>query len=153
MTVLTMGIAASSCSDDSCYDNGSSLPLATCYVGNSQQTIGGLTIKGIGALGDSLLLDSAAVKEVYLPLRATVGTTSYVLSRWLTTDTVTTLYSDTLTLDYEPIEYFHSVECGAMYNFDIKRVTCTKHAIDSVVLLTNHVTNSPAPALRIHFAQ
>ena len=66
MLALTLGAAMVACNDTSCYENGSSLPLAALYVGDSQQTIGGFTVMGIGAPGDSLILDSATVKEVYL---------------------------------------------------------------------------------------
>ena len=38
-----------------------------------------------------------------------------------------------------------------MYNFNIKRVTFTDNAIDSVVMLKTMVTNSIDPAMRIHF--
>jgi hypothetical protein len=140
------------CGDNSCYDNGSSLPLATCYVGRSQQTVTGLTIMGIGAPGDSLIADSDALDEVYLPLRASVGNTSYVISRWVGAGTpMAQQLHDTLTLSYEPIIFFHSEECGAMYNFNIHGLSCTTHGIDSVVLLNSLITNSRMPSLRIHF--
>lgn len=144
-----MAIAACSCSDDSCYDNASSLPVATTYVGSSQQTVSGLTLMGIGVPGDSLLLDSASVSEFYLPLRPSARTTNFKLLRWYHAAWV----ADTLTIDYEPIEYFHSLECGAMFNFDIERICFTTHAIDSIVLHTKLITNSRMPALRIYFAQ
>lgn len=144
-------IALPSCGDDSCYDNGSSLPLATCYVGDAKQSISGLTIKGIGAPGDSLLADSTTVSEIYLPLRASVGNTSYALCRWVQIGGNVIPFHDTIRVDYEAVPYFHSTECGAMYNFNIKRVTCTDNAIDSVVMLKTTVTNSVDPAMRIHF--
>ena len=144
-----MAIGTCSCTDDSCYDNGSSLPIATTYVGSSQQTVTGLTIMGIGVPGDSLLLDSASVSEFYLPLRPSASTTSFKLQRWYHNAWV----RDTLTIDYEPIEYFHSLECGAMFNFDIERVCHTTHAIDSIALLTKLITNSRTPAIRIYFTQ
>ena len=153
LSVLALTLGLGACSDDSCYDNGSSLPLATLHIGENQQTVTGLSIMGIGAPGDSLLVDSSSIKEVYLPLRASVGSTSYALWRWVMIDTVKTMLRDTITLDYEPVEYFHSIECGAMFNFDIKAVRTTHHGIDSVVLLTPQVTNSRTPALRIHFSQ
>ena len=153
--VLTLLLApcllVASCSNDSCYDNGSALPLAALYINDDQQTIRGLTVMGIGAPGDSLLIDSSSVDEVYLPLRASVETTSYALWRGIVIDTTIVVVRDTLTLDYKAIPYFHSVECGAMYNFDIQNVKHTHHGIDSVVLLKTLVTNSRTPALRIHF--
>ncbi len=150
--LVLLASGASSCGDDSCRDNGSSLPLAACYVGSSQQTVTGLTIMGIGVPGDSLLLDSATVNEVYLPLRASTTSTSFRLRRAVTANGVTTFYNDTLTLEYQSIEFFHSVECGAMFNFDVEHVSCTDHGIDSVVLVNNLITNSRRPALRIYFA-
>ena len=149
---ILLGIGSTACSDDSCYDNGSSLPLATFYVGDSQQTITGLTVMGIGAPGDSLLLDSTSASEIFLPLRASVNTSSFMLKRWKSNDPTIEPVTDTLSIDYQPIEYFHSIECGAMFNYDVKRLNCTTHGIDSVVLLTNLITNSRTPALRIHFA-
>ena len=152
IVLVLAALYLTACNDDSCYDNGSSLPLAAFYLGNGQQTITGLTIMGIGAPGDSLLADSSALKEVYLPLRASVGTTRYAISRWVGVGTaMAQQLHDTLTLDYEPIAYFHSAECGAMYNFNLHDVRCTINGIDSVVVITPLVTNSRTPALRIYF--
>lgn len=145
--MLALSIGYSSCSDESCHENGSSLPLAAFFMGNSQQTISGLTVMGIGVPGDSLLLDSASASQIYLPLQATTNSTSFLLRQWMARDSYV---DDTLTFDYKPIEFFHSMECGAMFNFDINSVTCTHHAVDSVVLLTNLITNSPTVALRIY---
>ena len=149
--LLVVALALASCSNDSCYDNGSSLPLATLHIGSSKQSIPGLSIMGIGAPGDSLLADSSTINEIYLPLRASVSETRFALWRTITTTTGQTVIRDTLTIGYEAIPYFHSIECGAMYNFDIRQVSHTRHGIDSVVVLTPLVTNTLTPALRIHF--
>ena len=45
LTLLALGWALVSCGDDSCYDNGSSLPLAAFYMDDNQTTVTGLTIK------------------------------------------------------------------------------------------------------------
>lgn len=144
-------LAITACNDDSCYDNGSSLPLAQCYINGGQMTLTGLTIKGIGVPGDSLLADGKSIKEVFLPLRANATSTSYALWRTFNSSSMTVVVRDTITLDYQAVPYFHSSECGAMYNFDINQVTHTTHGIDSVVMMTTHITNSRTPALRIHF--
>ena len=149
IAIITLVAALVACSDDSCPDNGSSLPLAACFVNGSQQTVTGLTVMGIGVPGDSLLADGEALKEIYLPLRAGATTTSYMVARRLNDST---LVSDTVTFDYQPIEFFHSIECGAMYNFDIKGVRHTGHGIDSVVVLTPLVTNARIPVMRIYFS-
>ena len=151
LTPLVLGVAA--CGDNSCYENGSSLPLAAFYLGEKQQTVIGLTIKGIGVPGDSLIADSSSLSEAYLPLRASVTSTAFDVSRWVADGTKMAWIHDTLTFDYQPVEYFHSVECGAMFNFDIKQVRHTTHGIDSVVLLNNLITNAVTPSIRIYFTQ
>ena len=150
--LIVLCTAMAACNNDTCYDNGSSLPLVTFYLSGSQQQVPGLTIMGIGAPGDSLLADSSTLNEIYLPLRATASTTRYAISRWVGAGTpMAQQLHDTLTLDYEPIAYFHSAECGAMYNFNLHDVRCTINGIDSVVVITPLVTNSRTPALRIYF--
>ena len=151
LLLIAGSMALPSCSDDSCYDNGSSLPLAVCYVGDVKQSISGLTVKGIGAPGDSLLADSNTISEIYLPLRASVSSTDYELCRWVLRGDNVTPFHDTIHVEYEAVPFFHSAECGAMFNFNIKRVTWTDNAIDSVVMLKTTVTNSVDPAMRIHF--
>ncbi len=148
--LIMLMLATIACSDDSCSDNGSSLPLATFYMNGNQQYISSLSIMGIGVPGDSLLANGTSINEAYLPLRATTSTTSYAIWRPSADGSIT--LRDTLTLNYEPIEYFHSIECGTMYNFDVQSISHTTHGIDSVVLLTPLITNSRTPALRIHFA-
>lgn len=145
--VIALASALCACSDNSCSENGSALPLATIYLAGNQQYIGGLTVKGIGVPGDSLLVDSGTVNQVYLPLRASATSTAYAL--WRTVNGV--VIADTLTITYTPIEYFHSIECGAMFNYEISDLTCTTHGIDSVVPVTTLVTNATTPVMRIYF--
>lgn len=151
MMLSPLGLGNTACSNDSCYDNGSSLPLVTFYLGDKQQTINGLTIKGIGVPGDSLIADSSSLSEAYLPLRASATTTAFALSRWVISEAGRVCIHDTLTFEYQPIEFFHSVECGAMFNFDIEQVCHTTHGIDSVILLNELITNAATPSLRIYF--
>ena len=149
MLVLLMGVA--SCNDDSCYENGSSLPLAEFYMNGAKSTITGITVMGIGVPGDSLLADSGSLNEIYLPLRASTSSTSYFIGRWATFEGERLEFVDTITIEYRPIEYFQSAECGAMFNFDVKHLSWTENAIDSVTLVTPMITNSITPAMRIHF--
>ena len=134
--LLAASVFLAACGDSSCYDNGSSLPLASLYMGKSQQVIPQLTVKGIGVPGDSLLADATTVSEIYLPLQASVTTTSFAFSHPVSDEIVV---RDTITFHYQPIAYFHSKECGAMYNFDINQVTHTTHGIDSVVMLFRNI--------------
>ena len=59
--LIVLCTAMAACNNDTCYDNGSSLPLVTFYLSGSQQQVPGLTIMGIGAPGDSLLADSSTL--------------------------------------------------------------------------------------------
>ena len=56
LTPLVLGVAA--CGDNSCYENGSSLPLAAFYLGEKQQTVIGLTIKHRSAEDQDLVIFS-----------------------------------------------------------------------------------------------
>ena len=62
-----------SCSDDSCFDNSSALPLAAFYQGSNAVTVTNLTVKGVGAPGDTLLAEAASLSRLYLPFRLDAG--------------------------------------------------------------------------------
>ena len=149
IAALAMLLAMASCSDGSCYDNGSSLPLVRFYASGTttQLSVQGLTIRGLDAPGDSVLVKNTATSEIYLPLRAT--TTS---CQWEFTYMEEDEPSDTLTLAYRPIPYFASAECGAMYNFEITSVTTTHHSIDSVQVVKPVIDNGSDVALRVFFS-
>ena len=151
LTLIAACTLLAACNNGGCYENGSSLPLASFYVGPKQATVTGLTVMGIGVPGDSLLADNAAMKEMYLPLRANATTTSYHIGRWVTINNVRTELKDTITFEYEAVPFFHSEECGAMYNFDIRGLHHTTRGIDSIVMITNTITNLPAPSMKIYF--
>ena len=142
-----MTLVAVSCSDSGCYNNGSSLPLVRFYASGStsQVKLSGVTIRGIDAPGDSLLVDNSVVDEIYLPLRATVNTTQLEFSF------PELEVADTLTLQYRAIPYFASVECGAMYNFELTSVTMTNHMADSVAVVKTVIDNGSDVAIRLFY--
>lgn len=145
--VLTLLAAAAlpACDDNGCYDNGSAIPLAKFIASGTTSAaiiVSPVTVAGIGAPGDSLLLDSVEVSETYLPLRATTETTAW---KFIFDNSI----ADTITFHYKPIPYFVGADCGAMYYFQINSVTTTCHVIDSVKLIKPLVTNSRAVSLHI----
>ena len=77
-------LAAGGCSTNDCGDNQNSLPLAGFYTSQDVPqaiSIDSISIYGLHAPGDSLLLDSAVrVSEVYLPFRIDEPATTYVIS-------------------------------------------------------------------------
>lgn len=146
---LLMAITlATACGDGSCYNNGSSLPLARFYTSGTTTTatVTALTVRGIGVPGDSLLIDSAATSEFFMPLRATTTVTQYELTYGRGQEA----RSDTITLHYRPIPYFASHECGAMYNYEVSGLEWTHHVTDSVTLAVSTITNAGTVALRIY---
>ncbi len=147
--LASLVLAAAACNDDSCYDNGNSLPLVKFYQsGSGAVTVSGVTLRGIGAPGDSIYASNESLSETYMPLRATTTSTQWVIE--VATSDSTTI-ADTLTVNYTPVPYFAGSECGAMYKFDLGTVTCTGNAIDSVVVIQSEVTNVSQETLRIYF--
>lgn len=142
-------VAFVSCGEGSCDDNGSAVPLAWFYGSGTTQraSVDNLTVNAIGAPGDTILINNKTVSELSLPLRVSTDRTQWCFT-FMTTDSI--FFTDTLTLVYRPIEYFASVECGAMYNFDLQQVTTTHHVIDSILVTQPHVTNVEQVNLRIY---
>lgn len=137
------------CGDGSCYDNGSAVPMARFYASGTttQLSANGLTVTAIGAPGDSLLVNNETVSELHLPLRASTTSTQWMLTFTIADDVTLT---DTVTINYRPVEYFANVECGAMYYFDITNVTTTHNVIDSITVPLPHVTHVDQLNLRIY---
>lgn len=149
--VAVAAVAVTACTDDGCSENTSSVPQAGFYVSgerNRPATITKLTVRGIGAPGDSAIIDTQTVSTVYLPLRLKTGKSQFVFDYY-----GDSLVNDTLTLDYTPVPYFVSKECGAMYNFEVKGVECTSHEIDSVVMPHSMLTNADGVKIRIYVKQ
>lgn len=148
---LTAALLAVACSDGSCYDNSSALPLVRFYAKGTttQVEVSNVTIRGIGVPGDSLLVDNDAVNEVYLPLRANADVTQWRFSYTVDADIE---LADTLTITYDAVPYFSSVECGAMYNFHLKSVELTGDYADSVAIVKPVIDNGTDVAIRMFFS-
>lgn len=147
---FTLTLLLTGCNDNSCYDNGSSLPLVRFYMSgkDANVSVSGVTLKGIGAPGDSIYASNETLNEAYLPLRATQKSTQWAITL---NGTGGTTVNDTITLDYNTAPFFASAECGAMFTFDLTRAECTHNIIDSVVIIRKDVTNVKAENLRIYF--
>lgn len=143
----------SSCNNDSCQSNSTSLPLAGFYssADGRKVSVDSLTIYGIGAPGDSAIVRCGrAVQQAYLPLRTTVSTTQYVL-QYEALGIPKPEYNDTITLTYDKRPYFEDSQCGALYVFDITSHSCTHHFVDSLVVRSSHITNLDVETLQIYF--
>lgn len=145
--VVAMGLAVvtTSCNNDNCIGNSTGIPLAGFYRDDKAVTINNLTVYGIGAPNDSLIINKESAKNVYLPLRLSTSSCKYVFNY-----NTEGLSNDTLTLDYDAIPYFESHECGAMYNFRITSMEHTTHAIDSVIIPEPLITNADIVSIKIY---
>ncbi len=142
--IMTLATIAS-CNNDNCSGNGSAIPLAGFYNGDKQVSIASLTVYGIGALNDSVIIDKTSASSVYLPLRLSSTNCQFVFN-YNTED----VKNDTLTLGYDAIPYFESHECGAMYNFRISSMEHTSNVIDSVKIPDPMITNADVVSIKIY---
>ena len=141
----SLAVVTTSCNNDNCIGNSTGIPLAGFYRDNKAVTLTNLTVFGIGAPNDSLIINKASAKNVYLPLRLSTSSCKYVFNY-----NTEGLSNDTLTLEYEAIPFFESHECGAMYNFRITSMEHTTHAIDSVIISEPLITNADVVSIKIH---
>ncbi len=140
------------CNSSGCINNQNSLPLAGFYSYSSLASISvsQITVGGVGAPGDSLIINNGTSSSVYLPFRAEQPETSFFIhynQESLDYDA----FNDTLTFAYNSIPYFASEECGAMFRYVITSFTYTKHLIDSVGLVDSVITNIDKERIRIYF--
>lgn len=145
---------AGGCTSGECLDNRNSLPLAGCYASlpePSAVSIDSVSIYGIGAPGDSVLLDSVkSLQQAHLPFRLGTGRTQYVI-HYLQRGLPEAASRDTLTFTYTERPYFVSEACGAVYYFEDVKATATSHFIDSVTCPAGRITNRNIENIRIYF--
>jgi hypothetical protein len=145
VAVVILAATMLSCNNDNCKGNSNGIPLAAFFDDDKQVSITNLTVYGIGAPNDSAIIRKTAASQVYLPLRITVPTCSYVFDY-----NDDGMLNDTITLNYDVIPYFESVECGSMYNFKITSWEYTQNAIDSVAIPNPLITNSDVVTIKIY---
>ncbi len=154
LTLFAALLLLEGCTTNDCNDNQNSLPLAGFYSSQAVPqaiSVDSISVYGLRAPGDSLLLDSAKnVQEVYLPFRIDEPTTTYVLSYHQKAISDSRL-NDTVTFRYRSEPYFVSIGCGAIYRYVMEGIDYTTHIIDSVTCPEGVITNAPMQNLRIYF--
>ncbi len=144
---------ASACSTSGCLDNGSALPLAGFYSSSEgkQIEINNIEIHGVGARNDSILLEYGTAKSsVYLPMRSDRKSTSWAII-YKQSNLAQMGITDTITFGYKSIAYFASMDCGAMYNYQVDSLSYTTNLIDSVVVTRPLINNADVESIRIYF--
>ncbi len=150
-TSLLSALAA--CNTNGCLENRNSVPLAGFY---SSATLKSITVDSVQITGegmpedDPLLKAGERVSQVYLPMRSTRPSTSWVIS-YKQKDLDLPELNDTLTFDYDSAPYFAGNECGVVYYYEITRMEHTCHLIDSVAVSDSLITNFDMERIHIYF--
>lgn len=148
--LLIVSAIVAGCATDDCDGNRNTLPEAGFYANTAAHpklAIDGLTVFGVGAPGDSLLLDSAVnVSSVPLPFNLDAGSSTFVFRY----DQAGGL-EDRVTFCYEAQPYFVSSACGVSYRFHIKGIEHTSQLIDSIAVPGDIITNAEGENIRIYF--
>ncbi len=155
--LLMLGWAVASCGGDGCNSKTTSIPTARLFSMSTKKMIlvDSLTVYGIGAPGDSMILHNAyRVSDIPMPFRYTAVSTQFVI-HYEQKAISHPSFNDTLTFKYELVPIFDSSECGVIYAFDIVDYKCTKHLIDSISVPNKRVTNvsTVSVMLYMHTAQ
>ena len=141
------------CNAVGCTENQNSVPLAGFYSMSTDDaiTIDSLAIAGEGAPDDSLLIaPSERASEVYLPLRSTATSTTFVI-KYMQKALAEYGLEDRITFYYESIPWFASEDCGAMYHYRITRVAHTTQLLDSIGITDSLVSNVERQTIRLYF--
>ncbi len=153
--LLPLGLLTGSCSNSSCADNHSALPLMGLYDYATGKAISldSIDFGGVGAPGDSLLVYSGEkCSQIYLPFRDNTTSTSFCFHYdYKLQGLDNPSYDDIITFNYEVEPYFASQECGAMYRYVIKGVEYTRHLVDSVAVVDSVITNVEMERIKVFF--
>lgn len=152
--LATVSGVFASCSTSECLDNQNSRPKAVFLASGgasagSLVTVPSLTIYGIGAPGDSLLVNKENLSRVTLPFRIGEEKTTYVFE-YAVEENQPPL-SDTLKFTYRSVPEFVSAACGAIYAFEDVSVTSTDWVIDSVSCPRTRIDNVERDYINIYF--
>lgn len=139
------------CNTAGCTDNHSSIPLAGFYSMSTLRsiTVDSLTIGGVDAPDDSLLVNNSRVSQLTLPFRSIYNSTSFFI-HYNQKALDDPRLNDTITFDYDSYPYFASEECGAMYQYRIKGLNYTRHLIDSIGIVDSLICNIDLEQIHIY---
>ena len=142
------------CSNATCYDGRSCVPLAGLYSAEGQKIlVDSLEVYAVvPAESDSVLaaVPGARISMLYLPLNPDQSVTRWVIAyRYSELDDPK--LNDTITMRYVSRPYFVSDECGVILRHTITSATSTSHLVDAVELTDSVVTNIESERMRIYF--
>ena len=141
------------CTNDTCSDNRSSVPLAGFYdLEGESIRLDSLLIYGLNGMQDSTLVTvpGTPVSQTYLPMRPGSDQTTWVVSYKQKALDYPQL-NDTLRLEYTSRPYFASAECGVVMIYHIDKLLYTRHFIDSVGISDSTINNVDIERIKIFF--
>lgn len=152
VTVVTLTL--SGCSNNGCTDNRSSLLMCGFYSNATKPasiSLDSIKIGGVGAPNDSLLVGiDDRTSSLYLPLRSRDNVTSFYI-HYCQKGLNYPWFNDTITLNYTSESYFTSQECGVIYRYHVKKLSYTRHLVDSIALLDSLINNVDIERMKIMF--
>ena len=134
-----------------CLENKNSIGLAGFYDSETGRKISvqGLTVYGAGAPNDSVIVENGqSASQVYLPMSINRNMIQFIF-HYTQKEIEDIRYNDTLTVNYTPVPYFASKECGAMYMYEIQDFSCTTHLMDSVAIPVMKITNKDIETIKL----
>jgi hypothetical protein len=134
-----------SCTPLSCTEKTESLVNATFYKNrtDSIKPVDSLTVYGIGRDTSKIYNKSLNVKNVQIPLDASVGTCGFVFQL---NDII-----DTLTLTYTSYPHLISKECGYTYYHILDSYTVTGNTVDTIIFMNSRITTINEENIRIFY--
>ena len=149
-----MAVALAGCSNSTCSDNHSALPLMGFYsaANGEKVSLDSLEIGGVDAPEDSLLVHSGQnVNQLYLPFRNSTSTSFYIHYDYKEQGLDNPDFNDTITFRYVTEPFFASADCGAMYQYRVQEIKYTRHLIDQVVVMDSLVNNIERERFLVYF--
>ncbi len=141
------------CSNDTCPDNRSTVPLAGFYDSEGKSIgLDSLLIYGLGGVEDSTIVASpgTTISKVYLPMRTGADQTTWVIS-YKQQHLDLPIFNDTVTLSYTSTPYFASAECGVVILYRLTHLSFTTHIIDTVDVTDSLFNNVDIERIKILF--
>lgn len=140
-----LSLMTPACSEDS----DTSLPRTTCGVyfydlDAQQNTVDSLTVTALTERGDSVLYHLYSGENISLPLRYIGDSTQFCIQQG-------EHLPDTLTIVHQNTPSFVSLNAGYVMNYEILSIRFTRHAIDTITVVSTTITTYEQENLAITY--
>lgn len=153
LAAVTVLITMNGCTNDTCGESRTTLPLAGLYNSQGVKTaFDSLAVYGIGGAADSAIvaLPGTRITQLYLPMQPGTDRTTWVISYKQKALDHPEL-NDTMTLAYTSSPYFASSECGVVMHYRLTSFAYTRHLVDSIAVTDSLFNNYDFERIKIMF--